>query len=229
MGDYSLQADEAVLYRGSVTVPTEKGSAELLLTNINVVVSTASKKSLFSKPETNVIIYPIKDIKIYDGEPQIKQKGYDVEIYFKNRELVVCFASKIELSKFKMAATKLLTGKSVQARGADKVKRTLNLIDDTLGVDVAGTVKGVLENGVVGSVLGGAGKKKRAAATAAKTELVNNALTIVSDHIKKDPPEQATMSHGKQLTAIKEFKELLDIGVISEEEFAAKKKEILGL
>lgn len=229
MAEYSLQTDESILYRGPVTVPTEKGSSELILTNINIVVSTAMKKGLFAKPETNATIYSIQDVKIYNGEPQVKQKGSNVEIYFKNQELVVCFASRVELMRFKMAAVKLLTGKSAQARGADKVKHTLNLIDNTLGMDVAGTVKGVLEKGVVGSVLGGAGNRKRGSEAPSKTELVNSALTIACNHVKKDVHEQEKLSHVEQLEAIKEFKALLDIGVISEEEFTAKKKEILGL
>ena len=40
------------------------------------------------------------------------------------------------------------------------LKGAIDMVDDTLGVDTRGTIKGVLEQGIKGTLLNGIGKKK---------------------------------------------------------------------
>ena len=134
-----------------------------------------------------------------------------------------------------MAAFKLVTGKSVQVRGAEKVKGALNLINDTLGVDTVQTVKGVFEKGIIGSVLGGLGSKNKNYGAPYKTEIAKEAISLTrgfvhknSSNKMKETAEQMQLSYDEQIEVIKKFKELLDIGVITQEEFNAKKREVLG-
>ena len=51
---------------------------------------------------------------------------------------------------------------------------------------------------------------------------------IIIDLIKNEPFEEKN-SYNSNTKAIKEYKELLDMGAITQEEFDAKKKELLGL
>ena len=44
-----------------------------------------------------------------------------------------------------------------------------------------------------------------------------------------EPKKQSSASFDEQIEKIKKLKELVDMGIISEEEFAAKKKELLEL
>lgn len=233
MENYKLLSNESVLYKGDVSLSSRKGgTAELILTNLNVVLMIKSKKSFFANIETEVEVYPVDTIKVYEGEPQLKQSDVELEIFFTTDEIKVSFNSKMELMKFKLTATKLITGKSIQERGADKVKGAINLVNNTLGVDTVQTVKGVFENGIVGSVLGGFGKKSASPAKAmiSKAGIAKEAIGLADDFVYKDSASKTEvnkLSYEKQLEAVKKFKELLDVGVISQEEFDAKKKEIL--
>ena len=53
-------------------------------------------------------------------------------------------------------------------------------------------------------------------------------IYIIIDLIKNEPFEEKN-SYNSNTKAIKEYKELLDMGAITQEEFDAKKKELLGL
>ena len=65
-------------------------------------------------------------------------------------------------------------------------------------------------------------------------EKITNAVTTIDDIVKKykNAGSAATVQVDQQASAadeLKKFKELLDMGVISQEEFDAKKKQLLGL
>lgn len=157
MENYKLGEDEVPLYQGNVSLCNVKGTTELILTNLNVVFITKRRK-LFSQDEVSVISHSVSDIKIYQEMPQIRPKGSDVEIFFKTEEVKFSFYSKSELKLFMNEALKLFTGKSGTERKAEKVKSTIALVDDTLGVDSVGAVGKFVKNGVVGSLTGMIGK-----------------------------------------------------------------------
>lgn len=56
---------------------------------------------------------------------------------------------------------------------------------------------------------------------------------VQADELKKKQEEEKrkaeTMDESSKVSAIKEYKELMDAGIISHEEFEAKKKQLLGL
>ncbi len=231
MSKYSLQPEESVLYEGAVLVPPKKEKIHLMLTNLNIVLSYAVKTGLFAKAEEIVEAFPVQAIKIYQEKPQIIQKGNDVQIFFRESQLKIHFESILELSKFKMAILKLATGKSVQARGAEKVKGAIGLINDTLGVDTVHVIGDVLEHSTAGSLLGGLGAvlKAHQKAQMKPSDCQHAAAACDVGNSKAETGETPQADYDAQLEALKKFKELLDAGVISQEEFAAKKKEILGL
>lgn len=157
MENYKLREDEVLLYKGDIEMSDKKDNTQLLLTNINIVFITKTKK-IFQEESVDVISFPIEDIKMYEGVPQVKTKSNNVEIYLKSGEKEFAFDSKNELHKFVSAINKLLTGKSGTERNAEKVKKAIDLVNDTLGIDVLKCSTNVTKNNLVGSIIGSIGK-----------------------------------------------------------------------
>lgn len=233
MTNYALQPNESVLYQGNVSIEKRSGTAELILTNLNLVFVITTKKFL-AKSQVDVESYPVEDIKIYNNAPQIKQKNSRVEIFLSCGEIAVNFETMFEAGKFVNAALRLLTGKTLAERGADRVKGAVGLVDDTLGINTINTVKNVLENGITGSLLGGIGKK--AAPVAKRTSTAREVVGIAKELLGTPAPQEAipastpaTSFSDDQVETLKKMKELVDMGVLTQEEFEAKKKQLLSL
>lgn len=248
MNNYQLTSDETVLYKGAILNYSEKekhnsfGSTviyELILTNLNMIFVTKVKK-LLSKEESSYNVIPIDTIKIYNDKPQVKQKGTDFVVYFTNQEYSFSLPSKLEAVKFHNKIMELLTGKSMSIRNSEKFKSAVNIVDDTLGIDSLGTVTSVLQNGVKGTIFNGITKKTATAKPSTK-KIINSVLDVIgSDNsnngnndnvisIEANTNKTVKSINDEQIETIKKLKDLLDLGVLSQEEFDAKKKEILGL
>ena len=102
----------------------------------------------------------LENIKIYNGAAQVKQKISDVEIQTVEKNITVTFSGMIEARKFAGKLIDTVTGTTLAQRVSDKTKGAIDMVDDTLGVDTRGTIKGVLEQGIKGTLLNGIGKKK---------------------------------------------------------------------
>lgn len=233
MTNYTLQQNETVLYQGNVSLENRNGTVEMILTNLNLVFVITTRKFL-AKSQVDVETYPVEEIKIYNNTPQIKQKNSHVEIFLTCGEIVANFDSMFEAGKFVNSALRLLTGKSMAERSADKFKGAVGLVDDTLGINTVGTVKNVLENGIAGTLLGGFGKKSVPVAkhTSTAREVVGIAKELMgttSSAQEELPASTPSAPTDEQLETLKKLKELVDMGVLTQEEFEAKKKQLLGL
>lgn len=233
MNNYSLRQNEIILYQGNVNLDNRNGTVEIILTNLNLVFIITTRK-LLAKSQVEVEAYPVEEIKLYNNVPQIKQKNARVEIFLTCGEIVADFYSMFEAGKFVNAAFNLLTGKTTAKRGADKFKEAVELVDDALGIDTVGTVKHVIENGITGTLLGGFGKKSASiikhSSTAREIAGIAKGLTKTTTAVEEVPPAKCpSVSNDEQLETIKKMKELVDIGVLTQEEFEAKKKQLLGL
>lgn len=243
MGGYKLKSNETVLYKGTILNFSAKEkhnsigstiSYELMLTNLNMIFITKVKK-LLSKEESSYIDIPIETIKIYDGKPQIKQKGTNFEVYFSDQEYAFSLPNNFEAIKFHNKIMELVTGKSVSVRNSEKFKSAVDLVDNTLGIDSLGTVTGVLQNGVKGVLFNGVSKKNEVLKPSSK-KIINRVLDIIVNDNEKETKNIEQTKTGKkniindeQIEAIKKLKDLLDLGVLSQEEFDTKKKELLEL
>lgn len=231
MTNYTLQPNETVLYQGNVSIEKRSGTVEMILTNLNLVFIITTRKFL-AKSQVDVETYPVEEIKIYNNAPQIKQKNARVEIFLTGGEIVANFESMFEAGKFVNSALRLLTGKSMAERGADKFKGAVGLVDDTLGINTVNTVKNVLENGITGTLLGGFGKKTAPVArhTSTAREVVGIAKELMgSPSAQEALPASPSALTDEQMATLKKLKELVDMGVLTQEEFDAKKKQLLGL
>ena len=236
---YRLRLDETVLYEGTVIKVEKLGIesfstssvSELLLTNKNIVLTIRTKR-IFQKDLIDVEVIPLSEIKVFDEIPQIKQHRTHVEIYLLSGELYLDFALGLEASKFYQGIMQAITGKSLVTRGAEKVKSGIGLVDDTLGINTVATVKGVLENGIASTFLGGF-KKKSLPVVNAKNSVAKDIVEVAKDAVQQtrvnETDKKVQLTYDEQVDALNKMKSLLDAGVLTQEEFDAKKKEILGL
>ena len=102
----------------------------------------------------------LESVKFYNDAAQIKQKGSAVEVQTTEKNLTMVFSGMLEARKFTGKIIDAVTGTTLAKRGANKIKDAFAMVDDTLGLDTRGTIKGMLENGVKGTILNGIGKKK---------------------------------------------------------------------
>lgn len=159
MANYELQSDEVVLYEGMVTSKAYKGNLQLTLTSQKLIFE--KEKGVFKKERELIDIILLENIKFYNDTAQIKQKGSDVEVQTVEKNIMLSFSGMIEARKFTGKIVDAVTGTTLAKRSSDKIKGAFNMVDDTLGLDTRGTIKGVLENGVKGTILNGIGKKNK--------------------------------------------------------------------
>lgn len=158
MGNYELEAEEVILYEGIATSKELRGNLQLTLTSQKIIFE--KEKGIFKKERELLDIISLEDIKFYNDTAQIKQKGSDVEIQTISKNITLSFSGMFEAKKFCGKIINAVTGTTMAKRGSEKIKDAFNMVDDTLGLDTRGTIKGLLENGVKGSIMHGIGKKK---------------------------------------------------------------------
>lgn len=158
MANYELQPEEVVLYEGAVTCKAYKGNLLMTLTSKKVVFE--KEKGLFKKERELVDIIQLENVKLYNDTAQIKQKGSEVEVQTVEKNLTLVFSGMLEARKFTGKIIDAVTGTTLAKRSSNKIKDAFNMVDDTLGLDTRGAIKGVLEQGVKGAILNGIGKKK---------------------------------------------------------------------
>lgn len=236
MDNYVLQDNEVILFKeeNATCSLIPKGRTAVILTNLYLVYIFKTKIG-FRKYETNIEKTPMDSLKLYNDKPQVKQHIDEVELYFVDSVHKITFESFFTAKKFVKQVNELVSGKNSVRRGADKVKSGIGLVDETLGLNTVDTVKGVLQNGVVGTVLGGIGQKR---SKSKKTQIAEDVIGIIannqtdySDKTGNDTPEQdkPSLTFDEQIQAVTKLKELLDQGILTQEEFDTKKKEIMGL
>ena len=162
MNNYELEKDEVILM-DTDEVNYNSNNLHLILTSKKIIFEQTETKGLFkTQTKTKIIdIIMLDNIKIYKEKVQVKQKGCDVFIQTIEKNFSIIFDSRIDAMKFVTKIIDTLTDTTISDRGANKVKKAINKVDDVLGFDTRGTVKGVLENGLAGSVLKGIKKKKK--------------------------------------------------------------------
>ena len=158
MTNFDLLPDEVVLYEGTVTTNRHKGSILVTLTSQKLALER--EKGLFKKEKELVDIITLNTVKIHNGVAQIRQKGSSVEIQTVEMNIELIFTGMLEARKFAGKMVDAVTGTTLAQRNSEKIKGAIDIVDDTLGLDTRGTIKGILENGIKGTLLNGIGKKK---------------------------------------------------------------------
>ena len=128
MEHYALAPDEVLLFQGKTVLSGEEPETGLILTNLHLV--------LIPEGGACAAKHPVGDIKIYKDVPQIIAKNRHVEIFLTTGEISMKFKTRLDASRFVDAAMELLTGKTKLARGAKKVKKALDDVNEAFGVNV---------------------------------------------------------------------------------------------
>lgn len=236
MKQYKLREDEVCLCETGAYEEITGKYYDIMLTNINLVL-LHTKQRLFKPSEYTVTTYLISDIKFYNNEPYIKLSKKIIEVYFKTCEFKFNFENSEnsgDVNKLYNEFIKLLTGKSLAERNSEKFKGAVKIVDDTLGIDTLGTAKSVVENGVGGTILGGT-KNSNANENRPKGKLglfanvIGAAKEILSGKSEDKVDVNKNQSMEDKIETIKKLKELLDMGIITQEEYELKKKQIFEL
>ena len=129
----------------------------------NVAMPMFIPESLLKKEEDKKVIniVNISDIKLYNNKVQVHQKNTEVYIQTIKNNFTIKFDNAIEAVKFVTKVTDVVTGTTMSDRGVKKVKNAFDKVDDVLGFDTRGTVKGVIENGITGTLLKGIKRKDK--------------------------------------------------------------------
>lgn len=158
MKNYELESDEVILYEDIVTYSEAKGSLQLTLTSQKLIFE--KEKGILKKEKELIDVINLEDIKIYNDKVQIQQKGAEVRIQTINKNIKVSFYSIFKANKFATKIVDTITGTTMTERSTDKIKGAINTVNDVLGIDTRDTLKGVVENGIAGTLMKGIKKKK---------------------------------------------------------------------
>lgn len=159
MANYELSADEVILYEGDSSITTidgNKNSHTLQITLTSQKLILEREKGVFKKEHELIDIIQLDNVKIYNDMAQVKQKSNTVEIQA-DKNIKLTFNGMIEARKFTGKIIDAVTGTTLAKRSSEKIKSAFNMVDDTLGLDTRETVKGVIENGVTGTLIHGIG------------------------------------------------------------------------
>lgn len=159
MGNIVLKEDEVVLYEGSVSSSEYRGSQKITLTSNKIVFER--EKGFFKKEIEITDTIFLEQVKIYNEVAQIKQKGDSVAIQTTDKNITLSFSGVLEARKFTNKAIDAVTGTTLAKRSSNKIKNAFEMIDDTLGLDTRETIKGVLEQGIKGTIINGIKNIKR--------------------------------------------------------------------
>lgn len=219
MFNYTFTAEEVLLTKGSIFLTNENKKAELYLTNLFITVITTLESD--NGEIYNKQAYSVNEIKIYKGTPQIKRNGLSFEIYFTTDVLAFKFEDKKSANNFMNEAITLLTEKSFAQRKADMVKNVVDVIDKTFGIDTVGSIKNAIGQ------LGQENKNGFGIKTGKNNPLAK--LTFIERKTKIDdqPQKNESEEFENKYNALKKLKELLDGGIITQEEFDRQKSKIL--
>ena len=158
--NYKIDTDEVILYEGSVGYKIESEKKKRLLFKLtSKKMIFEQEKGLFKKTKELIDIINLNDIKIFNGEVQCKQKLEELYIQTNQKNVYLIFDGIFEAKKVSNKIIDTITGTSMTERGSSKIKGALDLVDETLGLDTRGITKGIIENGVKGTIINGIKKK----------------------------------------------------------------------
>ena len=154
MENYELAEDEVILLTTEVYYDDVEDKLLLTLTSKKIIIEKVEIKKVIN-------IVNISDIKLYNNKVQVPQKNTEVYIQTIKNNFTIKFDNAIEAVKFVTKVTDVVTGTTMSDRGVKKVKNAFDKVDDVLGFDTRGTVKGVIENGITGTLLKGIKRKDK--------------------------------------------------------------------
>lgn len=159
MNNYEIDNDEVILYEGKVGYNKNHIDVEFKLTSKKMIFE--KQKGLIKKSKELIDIVPLDKIKIYNDSIQIKQKMNELQVQTLDKNFSIYANGMLEAKKINTKIIDTLTGTTISKRGSQKISESIDLVDETLGLNTRDTIKGVLENGVKGALINGIKNKKK--------------------------------------------------------------------
>lgn len=160
--NFSLGNDEVILYEGEVgfKMDAKKSATKLLLTLTSNRMIFEKVRGILKKEKELIEIILLNEIKLFNGEIQCQQKNKELYIQTMGKNFFLVFPGYFQASKVSTKIINAATGTTVAERGSDKVKQAFDLVDNALGLDTREIAKGLLENGIKGTIINGLKSKK---------------------------------------------------------------------
>ena len=159
MNNYEINNDEVILYEGKVGYNKNYIDIDFKLTSKKMIFE--KQKGLIKKTKELIDIIPLDKIKIYNDSVQVKQKINELQVQTLDKNFYIYANGILEAKKILTKIIDTITGTTISKRGSQKINETIDLVDETLGLNTRDTVKGVLENGIKGVLLNGIKNKKQ--------------------------------------------------------------------
>lgn len=158
MNDYEIDKDEVILYEGKVGYNKNYIDVEFKLTSKKMIFE--KQKGLIKKRKELIDIVTLDKIKVYNDSVQIKQKKNELQIQTIEKNFSIYADGILEAKKIIAKIIDIITGTTTSKRVLKKISGTIDLIDENLELNTRDMVKGVLENGIKGTVINGIKNKK---------------------------------------------------------------------
>ncbi len=157
--NYTLDNDEVILFEGDVGYNRNICKDYLTLTSKKMIFE--KQKGIFGNKKELIEIIDLNDIKIHNDEVQCLAKGLEINIQTIHKNIKIKFSGLINPQKVCTLIKNEVTGTNSLSRGSNKVNSVLNTVDETLGLDTRGVAKGIIENGIKGTLINGIKRKNK--------------------------------------------------------------------
>lgn len=186
---------------------------------------------------------PLSEIKIFEGQPQVKFYNETIELYLLNEVFAIIIQDKKQAKEFVSTINKQLTGKSAYERTTEKVGKAIGVIDKTFGINTVESMKEIITNGIGSkiNIFGKLGKKSndKSKNKSEKTNDVGQTARLIFSSIKtveqkseqeRQIAEEKAKNEAFDVMCDKliKIKNLLDAGAITQEEYEKSKAEIMA-
>lgn len=257
VSNYKLESDESIILRKEcvyVYGSLECTADVALLTNKKLVLEYTTG---FWNNKNHVDTFPLSDIKLYKNIPQVKMGEHDdepvLEIYFANAQLMLNFSEVGNEKKQKQCieewmdktldALSDITNVSPSENSGNRNLRTCQSCGKSLPSNAAfctncgAKVQIVEEKVAAGKICSKCGKEipvgmrfcTECGAAVEENKPETPPPVIYAEQPKESVEEKQKekLSIDQQIELLQKLKSLVDAGIISQEEFEKKKKEIL--
>ena len=186
---------------------------------------------------------PLSEIKIFEGQPQVKFYNETIELYLLNEVFAIIIQDKKQAKEFVSTINKQLTGKSAYERTTEKVGKAIGVIDKTFGINTVESMKEIITNGIGSkiNIFGKLGKKSndKSKNKSEKTNDIGQTARLIFSSIKtveqkseqeRQIAEEKAKNEAFDVMCDKliKIKNLLDAGAITQEEYEKNKAEIMA-
>ena len=144
-----------------------------------------------------------------------------VNLYFSNSELHIEFSAEREAKIFTDTLRRLCSGQSKLVRNILKIKKEIKNTGDALDIDISAVAKTAAKIGLntAMEVTGGSGVNK-------VSKIIGNIAQQVTE--KDNAKDAKLLPDNDQIEMLKKYKQLLDDGAITQDEFDRMKLQIIG-